>query len=363
MKNLVTVENQIKFKSSSIGELNSLRGLAALIVFISHFSGMRIGGASPIACGQHGVLIFFVLSGFLMGFLYNDKFSVEQSIPKSAIGTTISYLVKRFFRIIPLYYFIIIASYLISLYFNTSYISPYNVAGKLKSLLALKSDYLMFWTIAIEFKFYFLLPVIIILINKLSNNQIELRVLILSLLTIYFCLNLQFDQNNRLNLFNYIIPFLAGIISADLLKILHLKSFNIKPFANIGFCLSLVLLIVTFPALINKLIGTNFLIWYYQPLMSILASIMIILSLNTTGIVNLCFNNKFFRFIGDVSFSFYLVHLLVINSILKVGFISKSYFWLPLIMLAVSLFISYICYILVEKPFMNLGKVILKRNA
>jgi len=59
---------------SSIKSLDGLRGLAALIVVVSHFSFVvsRFAHGELKGAGHAGLMIFFVLSGFLMGHLYLD---------------------------------------------------------------------------------------------------------------------------------------------------------------------------------------------------------------------------------------------------------------------------------------------------
>jgi peptidoglycan/LPS O-acetylase OafA/YrhL len=58
-----------------IRKLNSLRGLAALIVLVSHYSNESglLGRALGIGAGQFGVMIFFPLSSFLISYLYLDR--------------------------------------------------------------------------------------------------------------------------------------------------------------------------------------------------------------------------------------------------------------------------------------------------
>jgi peptidoglycan/LPS O-acetylase OafA/YrhL len=58
-----------------IRKLNMLRGLAALIVLVSHYSNAtNLLNAMPgRGAGQLGVMIFFILSGFLMSYLYLKK--------------------------------------------------------------------------------------------------------------------------------------------------------------------------------------------------------------------------------------------------------------------------------------------------
>ena len=51
--------------------LNGIRGLAVAIVFASHASNIYFSGAiAGWGGGQLGVMLFFLLSGFLMSHLY-----------------------------------------------------------------------------------------------------------------------------------------------------------------------------------------------------------------------------------------------------------------------------------------------------
>jgi peptidoglycan/LPS O-acetylase OafA/YrhL len=59
---------------NQIRVLNTLRGIAALIVVIAHYSRSTglLGGYSRRGSGQLGV-IFFMISGFLMTYIYLGK--------------------------------------------------------------------------------------------------------------------------------------------------------------------------------------------------------------------------------------------------------------------------------------------------
>ena len=87
-------------------KLNTLRGLAALIVFITHFSDITnwLGGVLGGGAGAYGVMLFFLLSGFLMSYLY-----FERDFKKSDIKY---YFFARAARVLPLYLVVVLSSYL-----------------------------------------------------------------------------------------------------------------------------------------------------------------------------------------------------------------------------------------------------------
>jgi peptidoglycan/LPS O-acetylase OafA/YrhL len=70
-----------------IRKLNTLRGLAALIVVISHFSNATnwLSGRLGKGAGQFGVMLFFILSGFLMSYLYMSKESSATNIKNTRL--------------------------------------------------------------------------------------------------------------------------------------------------------------------------------------------------------------------------------------------------------------------------------------
>jgi peptidoglycan/LPS O-acetylase OafA/YrhL len=87
--------------------LTSLRFVAAALVLLFHFQPQ--GGAFTIVAGEGhiGVGIFFVLSGFLITTRYAQRFA------DGNVSLRL-YFVRRAARILPLYYFVLVASQLVS---------------------------------------------------------------------------------------------------------------------------------------------------------------------------------------------------------------------------------------------------------
>jgi peptidoglycan/LPS O-acetylase OafA/YrhL len=165
---------------------NSLRGIAALLVVISHavivfwlqqdvainFTGIPYyQGTAPIVSqilepfkalyGFTGVGIFFLISGFVIPFALDTK-----SIPE--------FLTGRIFRIWPTYIvataFSLLCLYISKLYFQNDFFPP--VKNIISSLL-LSTDLSrlqpvdgVIWTLEIEIKFYLLMAFIYKLVNK-----------------------------------------------------------------------------------------------------------------------------------------------------------------------------------------------------
>ncbi len=112
-----------------IHSLTGLRGLAALLVFISHSANR---GFLPEylgqGFGQTGVMLFFVLSGFLMCHLYASRDFTFQNVR--------AYILARIGRVFPLYIVLLLVSYIISSYFYQEFYFDYsNPKSLAKALL------------------------------------------------------------------------------------------------------------------------------------------------------------------------------------------------------------------------------------
>ncbi|HVJ40110.1 MAG TPA: acyltransferase [Dongiaceae bacterium] len=96
-------------KTARIECLDGLRGLAALWVLLGHaslLSGWRI---PLIHSPDLAVDLFMMLSGFLMAYHYMERRARE---PWQAAATWTTFWTRRFFRIAPLYYLLLIAALL-----------------------------------------------------------------------------------------------------------------------------------------------------------------------------------------------------------------------------------------------------------
>jgi peptidoglycan/LPS O-acetylase OafA/YrhL len=88
-----------------IRRLNTLRGLAALVVAVSHYSNASglWHGVLGHGAGQFGVMIFFLLSAFLMAHLYLETPPTAQALGR--------YATARFARVMPLFLVVVVASF------------------------------------------------------------------------------------------------------------------------------------------------------------------------------------------------------------------------------------------------------------
>ena len=138
--------------------LDGLRGIAVMVVFLSHSSAFRqrvTPWTSFHGTGHLGVYLFFVLSGFLLTW---------SLLAAPRINFTGFYL-RRFFRIAPLFYLIVGVVFALQLWSGRIDLYNLHVKGGWQGFLSHLAFYQgdsVFWTIAAEFEFYVILPFLVL---------------------------------------------------------------------------------------------------------------------------------------------------------------------------------------------------------
>lgn len=140
--------------------LDGFRGLAVALLVLGHYSIYFPSGQddfSPIA--KMGVILFFILSSFLL-----TKGMIEKKVIN--IKTLIQYAIRRLLRIYPIYILALLLLTFIPQFSKAMY------AGENWSLL----DHILliepkgnYWAIAVEFKYYLIIPIIGIVYVKLNR--------------------------------------------------------------------------------------------------------------------------------------------------------------------------------------------------
>ncbi|MHA3914932.1 acyltransferase family protein [Halovulum sp. GXIMD14793] len=181
--------------SGHLPGLDALRGLAVLVVFVSHAAnhGMlpRFLGNG---FGQMGVQLFFVLSGYLMMRLYGGKAFSGTAVRRFAVG--------RAARISPLYALILGVS---ALWAWVGWHPPYQFSGSaewLQAVLFISAPQEL-WSIPVEVQFYGLFVGIWLLVPHLGAMMLWL--LPVSLL-------LAFGWRGWISEASVIVPYLPAFV-------------------------------------------------------------------------------------------------------------------------------------------------------
>lgn len=161
-----------------IPSLDGIRGLAALIVFVSH-AGLR-----ALVPGGFGVTVFFFLSGFLITTLLRIEFERTRTISFR------NFYLRRIYRILPPMYIVLIVVMSIALagwlphHMNAEAVlaqfahltNYYYVFGEKSGFVPSTS---VMWSLAVEEHFYLLFPVaIVFLFRRFPMRRIAVILLV-----------------------------------------------------------------------------------------------------------------------------------------------------------------------------------------
>ena len=331
--------------------LDSLRGIAALQVLLFHVNNQLLGDLSPIASyfinGISPVAFFFVLSGFVLSYPYFKK------------NNNIDYykfIIKRIFRIYPLY--IVILILVVIFQKDVSFIKW------IQECSIFFGDFSLLypaWTLEVEIVGSLFIPFLILL---RSNNKIY-----------YWCFSIIIYLAVIKDIQPYILNFIFGVEVAYL----HAKKelYKFKKFviliSALGYVLINLINIKTYQSVSlyyntntfeSNLVLVLSLISPYIYIIAGLFSIVIISCCLESKKIQSMFNKKVFILLGNLSYGIYLTHffiLFIFTPFLdQLNFITGSPVYSYMIILTAtfltSTMLSYLLYNLIEIPFIKLGK-------
>ena len=342
--------------------LDSTRGIAAIMVVFSHLVGAIrwdmfhlqsfIPYFKPFYFGEGAVSYFFVLSGFVLTIPFHKK----------QIDTLfcIKFCLARIFRIYPLFIAILLLTFFYLHLFipisdsnllsewikgvisgisaDTSWINlvhNFNLIRNTASQRLIPQD----WTLSIEL----LISIFSILFFITSIFSAELMLI------------LSYYGIKQIGLNSFVFPFVLG-------SYLYIRAPFFITFIKRFYLLKYFILILSLVFFYNKII-------FSESLMITLNKLFIDLSsLGATGLLFIVvasnrlqknLQKKPFVFIGEISYSIYLVHFIVIIALIGLATTGLNILFISLLILSLTIVISYITNKFVEKPFMKLSKKIL----
>lgn len=145
--------------------IDALRGLAAFYVVIYHIGHVTWPAFNPpgfltpfINNGGSGVILFFVLSAFTLCMSMESRSSNESNHVRN-------YFIRRFFRIAPLFYFILAVSIIRNIYIFNVFNTPQDILNNITFIFNFipgKQSSIVWagWTIGVEMAFYVIFPII-----------------------------------------------------------------------------------------------------------------------------------------------------------------------------------------------------------
>ena len=144
--------------------LDLMRAISIWMVLAQH-GGINIPGLSPLKIGGIGVEIFFVLSGFLIGGILFKEIDKNQPLGK----TLKTFWTRRWFRILPLYYLVILFKFIV-----IDHSIGYNI---IYYLLFLQNNFYgihffeVSWSLVIEEWFYLFTPFYLIFVTNYVKTE------------------------------------------------------------------------------------------------------------------------------------------------------------------------------------------------
>lgn len=363
---------QYKTSRGRLDGIESLRAYAAIAIIFFHLVGS--GGAilppSLSFIGTHfamGVPLFFILSGFSMAYGYFGKLNSESAISH--------YFLRRFTRIAPLFYVMIVFQLLVLYFVNGITHSPldvflhaafvFNVIPHLTEGIVPAS-----WTIGVEMVFYTLFP-LVIMFCKTAVRSIAVVVLSTAVATKFNIDMMPHEAQLASFIYhNFVVNlpfFLWGI------AFFHIHQAIVsKVGESYHRYLCWALLAVGFAGLLFIYHNTSMFMYFtmaglrttWDTLWSIpLGIICVALALHPSRILS----NKVTQYLGKISFSLYLVHPSVLYGLGQKGFyiwvysffpenLAAGYFASLIISLLIVTAISTVTFRYIEQPGMDWGK-------
>jgi len=355
-----------------LGYIDALRGVAIMGVMVVNTGSFGYNEYPPfmeafIIQGERGVQLFFVLSAFTLFLSYYYRLTKGETVNKD-------FFLRRFFRIAPLYYMGILY-YLWQDGFgprfwlgDEPYVTSWNI---LSNFLFVHGGYPSWitsvvpggWSITVEMMFYVLVPILVIRIKNLNQAvHFTLGTLIFAQLLKVIAYEFPLIENIILwkSYLNLYLPAQLPVFGCGIIAYFAVvKKEKVLSKFNMAALVLLFLAALIWPKVIppNVAFGFVFLLLLFT-----------LSQYNFKIIVNAPM-----QFLGKISYSLYLVHFAVIywlNYWNGIDLIEPAteYFAIAnfvlrfIVVLMISVPISYITFQIIEQPMQRFGKWIIKRK-
>jgi len=351
--------------------LDGMRGLAILLVFFQHYGDLSYSSSGALRLiglikngGWMGVDLFFVLSGFLItGILFDTRHRARYFL---------SFYIRRALRLFPVFYgvaalllivtpffhlhwrplqawYLFYAANFLQLHdFSLSFVGPF----KLMHL----------WSLALEEQFYFVWPLVVLLVrDRLSLVKVAIGIAIVAPLLRIALVNLHVPA---LVIYYQLPTRMDGFAVGGALALLvrdHDLAVLAKPSK------------VIFPVCVSILLGLAlargslrfddpWMIQVGYSTLAIMFGSLLILALQSEGLVPRVFHWSVLRFFGLISYGFYVYHELIhdltkpiyntyVNHLHSLAIAGVLY---TASVLAIVTGLSFLSYRYFEAPFLRL---------
>lgn len=334
----------------SLLSMEGLRGIAVFLVFWVHYSALVKPWVHDsvvpfsefiLEMGHLGVDLFFVLSGYL----------IYGSIISKSVFRPGAYLTRRIVRIYPTFIVVLVVYVLLSFLFPEESKFPDGLSAAivyflqnlslLQSLFDIDPIITVAWSLSYEVFYYLVIPCMIFALRLKSWNS-DHRIFLWTTVTaigfIYFHLH---EGPIRL------MMFVAGIL---LFELFVNRQVGLEKWGTTFFVIALLLF------------GLRSVYVFSYPLSVLAVFILFLLfclcAFNPKSKAYLWLTFKPLRWLGNMSYSYYLIHSLALRFIFLVfgifapdGFTSFGlYFWFWIPAFAATLVVSFLLFWIIELP-------------
>ncbi|MEM6263277.1 MAG: acyltransferase, partial [Bacteroidota bacterium] len=259
-----------------------------------------------------------------------------------------NYALRRFLRIYPLF--------VIALFFYgfLSFIGLKTVIDKLIDIplhMLLIRGESIFWSIPVEFKYYFVSPLIMWICHKFLNWD-KIKLAIFFVLLIFASIIIEFIYKLPLvSTIRFFPIFLVGTV-ISIYEIIERKEViqAIKPvYFNLLGIIAGMLILITVPYYFEKIFGFKIEFYastFYLPY-AILWGLILLAAKYGKGIIKTILELKLLRFIGSISFSIYLFHIPFLEFVKGIGLHSDMKIYLFFLL---TIIFSTFSFLFIERP-------------
>ena len=342
--------------------IQALRGIAVLYVVIFHsrdfidkFYNIERFGNEVFIIGNYGVDLFFLVSGYIM-FYTTEKI-------KGGFSDLLNFLIKRLFRIIPIYYILTLIYYFIN-------VEMYSVHMLIRSLTFIPIDGIpplltapvlwVGWSLNYEIVFYVLFAFFLLF------RKYRIFYLSIFIFSNVFFLPILLDRNYTFSV-NYhpsglhpilvilVNPLMLYFLTGGFLYYLFKNEFIVENIRKKKvFCKHLASLFIILSIYFIYLSSEKY-----------FGVVLLFVSFQILHEVDYKFKPSLLWIGGDISYSLYLVHIIIRDLTInffnykKLALIQPSFF---IINISLSVLFASLFYLYLEKPIYNffLNKLIKK---
>jgi peptidoglycan/LPS O-acetylase OafA/YrhL len=294
-------------QGSYFPSLNGIRGVAILIVVLGHLNLSGNIYYHTIFNGPVGVLIFFVLSGFLITTLCLKERAITKDISLK------NFYIRRALRILPVAFLYLIVVVILNLVFklDINYVNILGAAFFLMNLTSIFRKYYFtwytghYWSLAVEEQFYLVVPLIL---KKHFKAYICLLFFLVFVLPVIFCLQYFYPSLNTGLLYaasHFLIKFQSIAVGCLFSVFLFKYPTELKIAATVKVLVNLVAFAIIILIKYNDFVSLQSI--FSSLLISVLTGFIIVTNLRVSNdVIFKLLNSKVFSTIGILSYSIYI---------------------------------------------------------